>query len=65
VEYWGDVKLFGFRFDRPGSSLAHVTTPWPSYGETYDRLHPPIQATVCAEAVTAIDAARDLDRKAR
>lgn len=48
------------RYDSPETAL-DWTLAWPSYGETFDRLEPSIQAVVRAEAVTAIDAAGDLD----
>lgn len=48
------------RYASPETAL-DWTLAWPSYGETFDRLEPSIQAEVRAEAVTAIDAAGDLD----
>jgi ubiquinone/menaquinone biosynthesis C-methylase UbiE len=48
------------RYDSPEAAL-EWTFAWPSYGETFDRLAPSIQAAVRAEAVAAIDAAGDLD----
>lgn len=54
-----NVPLSG-RYASPETAV-DWTLAWPSYGETFDRLDPTIQAAVRAEAVTAIKATGDLD----